>query len=380
MNWFWRVIIAVLVIAIVTVTFKPSLFEPKTVTGFESGEIYVGGLLPLTNVPEDKEILFTELRNSMAMAVEEINIDGGIDDKQLTLITGDSQCDSGVAANKALDMIDNYDVSAIIATQCEDELDAVSQLTSSKERILLSITGFAPNLQIMEEELFFKNSLVNNNTMNKLVNLLTNKFNLTSVALMFEVQDYPMKFKEELKKELELKNLLVSEEGFKTTDTEFTAPLRKIQNKNPDAIIILGQTKDTVDILLKEIKDRKMHQLIITNNMISELLETAGNELENVVFIDSAEDVSEEFIQKYNNRFGEELENKFLAASMYDSVYLIKDAIETTTDASGIMNIYLKTVEDYEGSSGIFSIDEHGNIMHDIKLNQIKNNQVYFLG
>ncbi|MBW3018370.1 ABC transporter substrate-binding protein [Candidatus Woesearchaeota archaeon] len=379
MNWTWRGIIAVLVVLIIVLTIKPSLFEPASVAQKLEGQIYIGGLLPLSNIPQDKEILLTELRNSAVLAVEDINYNGGIDNHQLILVYGDTECNSGKAVNAALDMIDNYETSAFVAAQCGDELDALAKVTDEKRKLLFSVTDFDPNAQMLEHDLFFKNSMVNNETMSKFREILTTQFNLTKIAFLFEDKEYPVRFKEDIKKELEDSVFIVAEEGFKTTDTDFRAPLAKIKSSKPEAIILLGQTPETMYILLQQIKQQGMNQMIITNNVVSELIDMEGAELDNVFYIDAAREVSEDFLKKYEARFGKELKNKFLASCMYDSLHLLKDSIEETIEFPYDMSEYLKQLEDHEGTSGKMSIRRNGNIVHEICLNQIKNNEVYLV-
>ncbi|MBD3259663.1 ABC transporter substrate-binding protein [Candidatus Woesearchaeota archaeon] len=380
MNWIWRGIIAFLVIFIIVLTVKPSIFEQSPAAQRFEGELYIGGLLPLTNVPAEKEVFFTELRNSALLAVEEINNDGGIDNKRLVLLLEDTECDCGKAVNSALNLIEKYEVPAIIAAQYKDEINSLAAITDQKRKILFSVTDFDPDVQLLEHNLLFKNSMINNRTMSRLVGILKNQLNITEVAFLFEAQEYPEKFKEEIKKEMEDSIMILAEEGFQASDTDFSAPLAKIQSKNPEAIVLLGQTPETVRILLQQIKDKRMNQLIITNNVILKLIDSAGNEAENVFFIDASKDVSDDFLESYEKRFGEELENRFLSSCMYDSLHLLKDSIEETIEFPYDMSEYLKQLENYEGASGKISIRRNGDIMHDICLNQVKSNKIYLIG
>ena len=144
---------------------------------------------------------------------------------------------------------------------------------------------------------------------------------------------------------------IAAEESYAGGDKDFNAQLTKIKNASPD-VVYLPDYYGTVALVAKQLRAQGIQCPIVGADGWDGLVGTAGDEVLNGYYsnhyaIDSTEDKVREYVAAFRAKYNKN-PNAF-AALGYDSVYMVKDAIEAagSTDAAAVRSALEKTNGSY---------------------------------
>lgn len=313
------------------------------------------------------------LEDGIDLAIEEINEDGGIDGKKIVPVKVDNKSDLTEATNGALKLIDQDEVTAIIGAATSGDTVAQVQIANDKQTVLLTPSGTAPNVTVNDDgsvnEYAFRTSFIDPFQGNVAANFATNDLQVKNAAIFADsASDYAKGLAAAFKETFEANGgTIVSEEAYVAKDTDFSSTLTRIKGQNPDFIFIPGYYEE-VGLIVKQAREMGITApLMGADGWDSpKLVELAGADALNNTFITnhySSEDPDEK-IQNFVSAFtdaNEKSPDAFNALG-YDSVYLLKDAIERagSTDSAKIKDALVET-KDLSLVTGVVSIDENHN-------------------
>jgi branched-chain amino acid transport system substrate-binding protein len=109
-----------------------------------------------------------------------------------------------------------------------------------------------------------------------------------------------------------------------------------------------------------------------------DLVGTAGDLAEGIFYPYSYDNQSaspevQTFYEKYVQRFGTEPDT--IAANAYDAAYLLSNCFEKVGDTVESVKRCLYETENFEGASGIYGFDEHGDAVKEIFIKTIKDGE-----
>ena len=304
------------------------------------------------------------------LAVEEINKDGGIDGKKIEYVSKDNKSDNNEAASVAANLTTKDEVVAIVGPATSGATKAtLPNLTKAKTpAVTPSGTDDAITVQKgkVQDYIFrycFQDSF-QGIVLAKYAdeNLKADK----AVILGDNSSDYASGLKKAFKETY--KGEIVAEENFTAGDKDFQAMLTKIKDKDFNVIYIPGYYTEA-GLIIKQAREMGIEQPIIGADGFGDekLIETAGaSNVKNVYYTGHfstkapATDKVEPFVAAFEKKYGKQPSS--FNALAYDSVYMIKQAIEDEGKATPeAINKGLANLKDFEGVTGKITMDKEHN-------------------
>ena len=329
-----------------------------------SEEISIGIAVALTG--EHAEPYGLPMQRGLDLAREEINMLGA----NITFVPADalSTVEGGKAA---VQQLVDQDVSAIIGIGISTHLKEVFPIAQAAGVVAFSPISSAAGLSGEIGDYAFRAGIATNILVPGGVTETHAKLNYENVAVIYdEIDTYSMSVKDELKKALEEKGVnILTEEPFKTTDTDFSMQLTNIMNMSPDAVFIAALSQQMTDII-KQGRDEVgiPHEVhFIAPDLTNAEVEDAAAEGA-IAFAgwSSLTDTPENqaFVQSYTTKYGFAPEP--WAAQAYATLYILADAIAKaqSTDSAAIRDALAKTSH-FPTILGPFSFDPNGEAIYE---------------
>ena len=305
------------------------------------------------------------------LAVEEINAAGGIDGKQIKLVTVDNKSDAAESTNAAIKLTSQDKVAAIIGPATSGNSVAQVQIANDSKTPMITPSGTSPTVTVADNgsvnEFAFRTSFIDPFQGTVAANFAANELKVKTAAVYSDnASDYAKGLAASFIKDFEAAGgTIVQQESYVAKDTDFRSTLTRIKGANPEFIFIPGYYEE-VGLIVKQARE-----LGITVPLMGAdgwdsptIVDLAGAEALNNTFVInhySAEDPdgkAKEFAEKFNDKFGK-APNSFNALG-YDTVYLLKDAIERagSTDGTKIKDA-LEATDNLDLVTGLYSVDEN---------------------
>ena len=306
------------------------------------------------------------------LAIEEINANGGIDGKQIKPIKVDNKSDGAEATSAAIKLTSQDSVTAIIGAATSGNTVAQVQIANDNKTVLLSPSGTSPTVTVGEDgsvnEYAFRTSYIDPFQGTVAANFAAGTLKVKKAAIFADnASDYAKGLASSFIKDFEAAGgEIVAEEAYVAKDTDFRSTLTRIKGTNPEFIFIPGYYEE-VGLIIKQAREMGITvPLMGADGWDSpKLVELAGAEALNNTFITnhySSEDPDkkiQEFVANFSEKYDGKSPDAFNALG-YDSVYLLKDAIERagSTDSEKIKDALAETT-DLSLVTGVYSVDEN---------------------
>lgn len=344
--------------------------EPTTDSG-DGGEFHIGANLELSGAVATYG---SSIAEGIDLAVEEINEAGGINGIQIKVTKFDNKSDAAEATNGIIKLVNQDNVDAIIGAATSGNTVAQVQIANEKETILLTPSGTAPIVTINEDgslnEYVFRTSYIDPFQGTIAANFAIEELGVKTAAIYADnASDYAKGLAAAFKETFEAAGgEIVAEEAYVAKDTDFRSTLTRINSANPEFVFIPGYYEE-VGLIVAQAREIGLDvPLMGADGWDSPtLVELAGPEALNNTFItnhyssEDPDDIIQNFVTKFGEKYGGNKPNAFHALG-YDSVYLLKDAIERagSTDSVAIKDA-LEATENISLVSGNVTIDENHN-------------------
>lgn len=332
-----------------------------TQNGTKSDEIKIGVSLPLTG---DVASYGQSAKRGIEIALEEINIDGGIDGKNLEVVFGDDRNDpkEGVAIIKKFVTIDKVD--AVIGSAGSTVTLAIAPLANQYEVILLS--PISSSVMLTEEGgAYFFRVCPADDAQAKILAEWVIEDGYRKVALIYTNNAWGKPIAESFTDYFESKGgRIVVSEGVEEKSTDLRTQLLKIKTANISVVVSPTYPIEGGN-MLKQAKEMAIEaQFYGGDNWNSpEFLTASGEAADGVYFVDPAKPSGEKFTifaEKYQDKYG--MEPDINAAFAYDALYALAEAMKNSKSLNGkILKDTLFTVS-FEGASGRIEFDESGDL------------------
>ncbi len=350
-KWVWGIIIIIILIVIF------SLSGGKK----ETGPIKIGVITPLSG---DTALYGEVVRNSIELAVKDINLSGGINGRQIQTIYEDSKCSGKEAATAAQKLVNIDKVKYIIGDFCSGGVLSEIPITDPAKVFVISPSASAPKLSGISKY-FVRNSPSDSITGIILADYLL-KMKYKSVAIISEQTDYAQGIRDVFIAQAQKDNLTVTaNENFVSGVTDFRSQLSKIKIQNPDVLFINPQSP----VSLVQIAEQA-RVLGIKSQFVGSLGGTDPNlytkYTQGMIFADLTGltgDKGKEYMNKYIAAYNVAPNIPLYDGAAYDDVYLITQAISSVGDDSTKVAEYLRAMPSYTGVLGTYHFDKNGDLV-----------------
>jgi branched-chain amino acid transport system substrate-binding protein len=318
--------------------------------------------------------------NGIKLAVKERNAAGGVNGRQVQLITYDDQGKSQ-EVNTAVNRLIKQDGVAALLGEVASSRSIVGGQVAQREGVPM-ITPSSTNPKVTEIGDMISRVCFIDPFQGFVGAVFAHdqlKFN-TAATLFNRAQAYSTGLNEEFRKAfVKLGGQVVTEQAYGDGDNDFSAQLTAIREKNPQFIYIPGYYTEVVNIARQARKLGITCPLIGGDGWVSEELRNAGDALDGCYFSDhyAKEDKRpevQEFLKKYQAEYGKVPDS--MAALGYDAANLLFDAMERAKSLGGKdLAAAINSTKDFHGVTGTITLDEHRNAKKLAVIQQIKGGQ-----
>lgn len=339
-----------------TVVEEPEKIEPET--------IKIGVMAPITggNAEYGKSIDV-----STALAIEEINAKGGINGRLLVREIVDDKSDPTEAADLARRFAQDEDVMIVIGSFNSACSMAAAPIYEDAGLVQLSPSASNPDFPLMGDYQF---AIIGRQTDESLFyanNIIKAYVGAKSVALVYVNDDWGKKTFDLTKAALEdIGITITAEESFVAGEKDFNATLTKIKDTNPDAIHLITMYNET-SIMTNQIKQMGWDVPILVRDMAQQIISLSGDNANGLIgvgsfFVDPGNERVSAWAKEFETRAG--FTPNQHAASPYDSVYVVAQALEKLGDDITRENLKAALESaDYDGLAGRITFTEN----HDVR-------------
>lgn len=232
----------------------------------EPGPIKVGLLAPMTGPSPDwgkKQIV------GMELAVEKINLRGGVNGTPVEMFALDTGGDPAKAIEAYREMVNSDKVLAVIGPLFSNTFQALRSVTNDEKVPIIATASSQPGLSDLKQYPYAFRMTVSSEKKEVTVAQAWVKANhIKTVAILFDGKDafgkalggklWPKVFKEQNVKVLDLENPIT----FETGEKNFSEQVKKLKALNPDGICIAALPFEA-GALVKEIRLQHFKQPIL---------------------------------------------------------------------------------------------------------------------
>jgi len=328
--------------------------KPVTIST-QAGTIKLGATLPLSG---DVANLGISAQNAIKLAVEEINKKGGVN---VQLIYEDDQCDGKKSVITVSKLISVDNVAAIIGPLCSTALLPAAPIAESGKTILFS--GSATNAKITTAGDYIFRNIPSDSLQGKFAaEFAYNNLNARKAAIEYANEEYSVGLKDEFSKRFtELGGQIVLTQAHDRGATDLRTQITKIKGANPELVYLAAFPAD-IGNFMKQTKELGMNAKTLSSETADDpqVIQIAQEAVNGLMFTRPKELTSQQYKDAYNAKYNSE--PLLFSEFYYDIAYLLADAAKTCGSDSTCIKNELYKVKDYQGASGVITIDSNGDL------------------
>ena len=346
-----------------------------------SEDIPIGVVVALTG--HHAEPYGLPMQRGFELAREEINTLG---DLNLTFITVDDQS-SPDGAKAAVRHLVDQGVPAIVGLAISTHLKEAAPIAQENKVIAFSSVSSAAGLSAIGG-FIFRTSLAVDISVPSGVIATQEKLGYKKVATIYdEIDVYATSSNEMLRTVLEANGVeILTQETFKTGDTDFSQQLTNIMAMEPDALFISALSQEIAGILAQtpEVGFPDTIQVIAPDLTMDEVRKAGDGAEGTIGFIgwSSVSDApgNQTFVRNYRAKYG--IEPEPWAAQSYTTLYVLANAIKVaqSADSTAIRDALAQTTDfpTILGKLGNYSFNPNGDALYDQILMIVKDGELQF--
>ncbi len=314
------------------------------------------------------------------LAVEEINKAGkGV---KINLQVEDTKGEKNEAINAMNKVIHKDNVVAIMGPLLSGEMFAAGPIAVKSKVVAIGTSTTAEGITDIGPYIF-RNAVPESLAVDAAIKEAHKVFGFKTAAIMYSVNNDQMvsvnKTAEKALKSLGIQ--IVGVETFADKDTDFSAQLTKLNQLNPDMVVVASLYQEG-SLIIKKMREIGMKQKVIGSNGFNSpaFIKGAGAAADGAIvgtpwFPNKDDKKVKDFRAAYKAKYGKEPDQ--FAAQAYDAMYLIAEGLNksgSTTDREKF-KVALQNIKDFVGVTGKFQFDEKRDPKMDVQVLEVKNGQ-----
>jgi branched-chain amino acid transport system substrate-binding protein len=331
-----------------------------------AADIVIGGLFSITG---PQSYLGEPERNTLEMAVDEINAKGGINGNKIKVVIYDDEGDANKARLNATKLMDKDKVIAIIGPSLTPTSMAIIPITQPAKLPLISCAaGVSITSPAKERPWVFKTAQTDQMAVGRIYQYL-NKHKIKKVAIITVSSSFGVSGKDQLLAQAPKAGIeVVAQEVFGEKDTDMTPQLTKIRATPAQAVICWG-TGPAPAIVAKNIKQLGMTIPLIQSHGAAskKFIEYAGDAANGIILpagkiavymdlpdSDPQKAVIQNYVKNYEARFKTPVSG--FGGYAYDAAHLLFLAMSKGGADTPKIRQELESIKNFPGVSGIFNM------------------------
>lgn len=355
-KWFGVSIVTLLVVFIVSTTLSEFSCSKKEEV------IKIGAILPLTG---NAAVVGGWYQNGIEIAVDEINETGGINDKKVKIVYGDSKNDpkEGVAITQRLINVDKLPV--IVSAMSSVTMAIIPIIDEAKTVLVCGLTR--PGITDLSPYLF-RYFLRMDLEGERMANFAYTDLRIRKVVTFYVNDEAGLRGQEAFQKIFkDLGGQILAAESFDIGNTDLRSVLIKLKSLNPDAFYFVGYEK-TMGIAIKQLHEIGASKTILANAglAIGSVRGIAGEAAEGAYFTtayffpESEKPIVRDFANTYRNKFKSEPVAE--AGYYYGIIRMVSKAIENQGYNTESIRKGLLEIKNMPGVCGDITVLPNGDV------------------
>jgi len=288
----------------------------------------------------------TEAKNGAELAVSEINAAGGILGQQVVLVSEDDEGDPAKTVSAFKKLVVQDKVKVLVGSLTSGCTKAITDQSNAMKIVQLAPAATATDITIDAKgntnPYVFRACFIDPFQGTVGGKFAAETLKAKNAAVLYDVgNDYSVGLTENFEAAFKAAGGKVTKESYSTGEKDFNAIITKIKSVNPD-VVYLPDYYATVALIAKQLRANGIKCAIVGADGWDGLTDNAGDEVLNGFYSnhyasDSTDAAVVKYVTNYKKMFNSEPTS--FAALAYDSVYMLKDAMEkagTTTDSAKI--------------------------------------------
>lgn len=365
-------------IVVVVLVAGTMLFRARKVEVEPEAPIRIGAILPLTG---PASMLGEFMKNGIDLAVEKINLGGGINNRKIEIVYGDSKNDpkEGVTIFNRFAHIENLPV---VITSMSGVTNAIIDLADRNEVVLFATTVSASGITERSDWLFrlFITADIDAKLM---AEHAAREMGFRRMGIFYVNDEFGLSFHNIFKSTFEANGgSIVWSESFDRGTIDFRSHLTKLRGVDFDGIYILGY-EASLGIIPRQLRELGIEQQIMSIATISQpfVLEQAGEALEGAIFTSTlfnpdspVSEVAKEFIENHKEVYGKN--PSYFTGFAYDTLMILADVLKREGYSSDRIREGLLKVKNFPGVMGNITIKPDGDADFPMVVKIIKDGKV----
>ncbi|MGC9317946.1 MAG: ABC transporter substrate-binding protein [Armatimonadota bacterium] len=329
----------------------------------EEAPIKIGGIFAITGPASS---LGEPEANTAEMLQEQINAEGGINNRRLEIIVRDTKGDETEGLSAVRELIDKENVVAIVGPSRSGTTLGLIETVEKAEVPLVSCAA-ARAITEPTKKWVFNTPQSDEDAVTRIYEYLNNE-GITKIATITASSGYGIEGLKQLEKLAPDAGLeIVAKEEFADTDNDMTTQLTKIKGTDAEAIICWGIGPAPAQIA----KNRKQLQidipLIMSHGVANRrFIEGAGDAAEGIILPagkllvaeqlpddDPQKELLLEYAENYEEKFGKPADT--FGGHAWDAIMLVKNAIEEKGAEPAAIREGIEGTEGFVGIGGVFN-------------------------
>jgi branched-chain amino acid transport system substrate-binding protein len=328
-------------------------------------QIKIGVVLPLTG---DAAAYGSPLQQSIDLAIAEVNRGGGIDGSLFEARYQDGKCSGPDATSAIQQLIGVEGVAVIIGEACSGATLAMAPIANANRVVLISPTATSPDLTVQGGPYFFRTAPSDELAGKIASSYAYGSLNARTVAVISESTDYAQGLRRVFSEGFTAAGgTIVADEVFNPGETSFQTFVTKVLAEEPDLIYLVPQAPAAGVNILQQLKNQDSDIQVLTAEVLAgrDVVKDNAELLEGMIAIEGALNMSnaatKNFVDTFTSAHGEPPFPMFQAGA-YDTVYLIRDAIDAVGYDGSKLREWIFDAGEREGALGTFGFDASGDL------------------
>ncbi len=325
------------------------------------------------------------VHNGAALAVEEINAEGGVIGKKIGLHTEDDQSKTEDAAAAVQKLITRDHVVALLGEVASSRSKAGGPRAQQAHVPMISPASTNEDVTKIGDYVF-RICFIDPYQGQSMARFAMNSLGKKRCAILTDVkQDYSLGLAESFRKTIAAAGgQIVGEQSYSSGDKDFRAPLTSIRESHPDVIFIPGYYTE-VSLIVRQARELGLDVPLLGGDGWDSPELTKGAEAQfngtyfsNHFATEDPDPVVQGFVEKYKKKYGGAMPDA-MAALGYDAARILSDAIKRagSTDSTKLRAAIADTKE-FAGVTGKITIDGNRNASKPLTILRIANGQFHF--
>ncbi len=332
----------------------------KNPTTSKGNPIRIAFIGPLTG----SAAVFGEIeKNTIQLAVEEINSKGGVNGRLIEVKYEDAKCEGKLAVSAAQKLI-NLDKIRLLIVSCSQEILPIAPITEKSKVLVFAPYANASGITNAGDYIFrnAQSNRVVSGTMAKVALEKGKRAVVLSEQSAFST-DLKNLFIEEYKKR---GGTVVNNQEYPQGAKDYRSQISKMLAEKPEVVVLIPNGPATGIPALKQFRELGYKNVFVGNLFGGSIEVQSIPEAQGMIYVSDpiiAEgSAKKELFDKYKANFGEYPDLEWATGASYDAVYILKQAFEAVGDDPTKVKDYLYKMPEFTGILGAYRFDSNGDM------------------